>query len=280
MSKQKQMNQKRMDQKDTARTKDPLWETIHGEVTLLAQQEPVLARFFYDAVVSHKSLEEALAYNLAAQIDNSMLSALTIREVFVEALSAEPAIGDSMRKDLTAYVERDPACDQYCLPLLYFKGFHALQIYRVANWLWRNGRQSLALYLQNRVSEIFAVDIHPGAEIGSGIMIDHATGLVIGETTVIGDNVSMLHSVTLGGTGSHAGDRHPKIRCGVLIAAGAKILGNIEVGEGAKIGAGSLVLEPVPAHTTVAGVPAKIVGHPTEAEPAREMDQRIDGDGI
>lgn len=260
--------------------RDSLWETIHYEVELLAQQEPVLTSFFYDSVLSHQTLEGALAYNLAAQIDNSVLSALTIREVFVEAMAADPAICDSMRKDLSAYVERDPACDQYCLPLLYFKGFHALQIYRVANWLWRNNRQSLALYLQNRVSEIFAVDIHPGAQIGSGIMIDHATGLVIGETSVIGDNVSMLHSVTLGGTGAQAGDRHPKIGCGVLIAAGAKILGNINVGEGAKIGAGSLVLDPVPPHTTVAGVPAKIVGHPTEAEPSREMDQRIDGDGI
>tara|TARA_R110000822_G_scaffold159476_26_gene299589 strand:- start:17083 stop:17910 length:828 start_codon:yes stop_codon:yes gene_type:complete len=275
MSKEKQVGQSKNSQ-----SSDWLWATIQAEVAVLSQQEPILTSFFYDAVLSHQSLEEALSYNLAVQIDNTVLSALTIREVFIEAMVAEPAIGDSMRKDLTAYVERDPACDQYCLPLLYFKGFHALQIYRVANWLWRNGRQSLALYLQNRVSEIFAVDIHPAAQIGSGIMIDHATGMVIGETAVVGNNVSMLHSVTLGGTGAHAGDRHPKIRCGVLIAAGAKILGNIEVGEGAKIGAGSLVLEPVPAHTTVAGVPAKIVGHPSEAEPAREMDQRIDGDGI
>lgn len=256
---------------------DRLWQMIVDEVTVQSKGEPELASYFHDAVLSHSSLEAALAYNLALQLDSNILSAMTIRQVFIEALGTESEITDQICRDLAAYVERDPACDQYSLPLLYFKGFHALQIYRIAHWLWNNDRKSLALYLQNRVSEIFAVDIHPAALIGGGIMIDHATGLVVGETTVIGDNVSMLHSVTLGGTGAQAGDRHPKIHCGVLIAAGAKILGNIEVGEGAKIGAGSLVLEPVPAHTTVAGVPAKIVGHPTEAEPAREMDQRIDG---
>ena len=256
---------------------DVLWQAIVDEVQTHAVREPELASYFYDAVLSHTSLKEALAYNLALQLDSNILSAMTIRQVFAEALAADSEIIADMCSDLSAHVERDPACDQYSLPLLYFKGFHALQIYRIANWLWRNDRKHLALYLQNRVSEIFAVDIHPAAQIGSGIMVDHATGLVVGETTVIGDNVSMLHSVTLGGTGAQAGDRHPKIHCGVLIAAGAKILGNIDVGEGAKIGAGSLVLEPVPAHTTVAGVPAKIVGHPTEAEPAREMDQHIDG---
>jgi len=254
-----------------------LWQMIVDEVTKQAADEPELVTYFHDAVLSHNSLEAALAYNLALKLDSNILSAMTIRQVFTEALTTDSDITDKMCRDLAAYVERDPACDQYSLPLLYFKGFHALQIYRIAHWLWSNDRKSLAFYLQNRVSEIFAVDIHPAAQIGAGIMIDHATGLVVGETTVIGDNVSMLHSVTLGGTGAQAGDRHPKIHCGVLIAAGAKILGNIEVGEGAKIGAGSLVLEPVPAHTTVAGVPAKIVGHPTEAEPAREMDQRIDG---
>jgi len=256
---------------------DRLWEMVVGEVKKQATDEPELVTYFHDAVLSHHSLEDALAYNLALKLDSNILSAMTIRQVFTEALSTDSDITDLMCRDLAAYVERDPACDQYSLPLLYFKGFHALQIYRIAHWLWSNDRKSLALYLQNRVSEIFAVDIHPAAQIGGGIMIDHATGLVVGETTVIGDNVSMLHSVTLGGTGAQAGDRHPKIHCGVLIAAGAKILGNIEVGEGAKIGAGSLVLDPVPAHTTVAGVPAKVVGRPAEAEPAREMDQSIDG---
>lgn len=256
---------------------DRLWQTICAEVKTFSGQEPMLASYFYDAVLSHDSLEDALTYILALQLDSRILPAMTIREVFSEAIGADVTISASMRKDLTAYVERDPACDQYSLPLLYFKGFHALQIHRVAHWLWVNGRHSLALYLQNRVSEIFAVDIHPCARIGSGIMIDHATGLVVGETSVIGDNVSMLHSVTLGGTGAQAGDRHPKVGCGVLIAAGAKILGNINVGAGAKVGAGSLVLASVPEHTTVVGVPAKIVGRPMEEEPSREMDQRIDG---
>lgn len=278
MSKQKHRSQSIVGGKSAQKSVDTLWQTIYTEVEEYSQQEPVLTRFFHDAVLSHDTLEAALSYNLALQLDSNILSAMTIREVISEALSVDPNISENMRRDLTAYVERDPACDQYCLPLLYFKGFHALQIYRVTNWLWKNNRKSLASYLQNRVSEVFSVDIHPGAKIGGGIMIDHATGLVVGETAVIGDNVSMLHSVTLGGTGARAGDRHPKIRCGVLIAAGAKILGNIEVGEGAKIGAGSLVLEPVPPHTTVAGVPAKIVGHPSESEPAREMDQRIEDD--
>jgi serine O-acetyltransferase len=254
-----------------------LWKIIVDEVTEQAENEPELVTYFHDAILSHHSLETALAYNLALKLDSNILSSITISQVFTEALMSDSGITDKICMDLAAYVERDPACDRYSLPLLYFKGFHALQIHRIAHWLWNHDRESLALYLQNRVSEVFAVDIHPAAQIGGGIMIDHATGLVVGETTVIGDNVSMLHSVTLGGTGAEAGDRHPKIHCGVLIAAGAKILGNIEVGEGAKIGAGSLVLEPVPAHTTVAGVPAEIVGHPTEAEPAREMDQRIDG---
>ncbi|MEZ5528398.1 MAG: serine O-acetyltransferase [Porticoccaceae bacterium] len=262
---------------NTKATEDTLWQSIRSEVSDFAAQEPVLASFFYAAVLSHQSLEEALAYNLAQQLGNTVLSDLSIHQVLLDAMEKDAGISERMRRDLTAYVERDPACDRYCLPLLYFKGFHALQVHRVANWLWRNGRRSLALFLQSRASEVFTVDIHPAAEVGGGIMIDHATGLVVGETSVIGDNVSMLHSVTLGGTGAQAGDRHPKIRCGVMIAAGAKILGNIEVGEGAKVGAGSLVLDPVPPHTTVVGVPAKVVGHPREAEPAREMNQRLDG---
>ncbi len=261
-------------------TDDTLWETIRSEVEVFAAQEPVLASVFYASVLSHDSLEAALAYNLAEQLGNTVLPDLSIHQVLTEAMADDAAIRERMRRDLTAYVERDPACDRYCLPLLYFKGFHALQVYRVSNWLWRHQRRALAMFLQSRVSEVFGVDIHPAADIGGGIMIDHATGLVIGETSVIGDNVSMLHSVTLGGTGAQAGDRHPKIRCGVLIAAGAKILGNIEVGEGAKIGAGSLVLDPVPPHTTVVGVPAKIVGRPKEQEPSREMDQRINGNDV
>ena len=160
-------------------------------------------------------------------------------------------------------------------PFLFFKGFHALQAYRLAHWLWNEKRRHLALYLQTRVSDLFAVDIHPAARIGSGIMMDHATGIVIGETAVVEDNVSMLHAVTLGGTGKEAGDRHPKIRTGVLIGAGAKILGNIEIGKGARVAAGSVVLQNVPPCKTVAGVPAKVIGDSGCAEPAREMDQML-----
>ena len=261
-------------------TVDVIWQKICAEVRQASEQEPPLAEFFSAAVLGHASLEASLAYKLASELATEKLPAEPLQQLFVTALEADPGIGTRMRHDLTAHVDRDPACDQYAIPLLYFKGFHALQAHRVAHWLWQQGRRSLALYLQNRVSEVFAVDIHPGAQIGGGIMIDHATGVVVGETAVIEDNVSMLHTVTLGGSGSASGDRHPKIRRGVLIAAGAKILGNIEVGEGAKVGAGSLVLEPVPPHTTVAGVPAKIIGKPREAVPALEMDQHIQGSGI
>ena len=190
-------------------------------------------------------------------------------------MEANPGIGQSIRADIRATRDRDPAAKGFSEPFLYFKGFHALQTHRVAHFLWHGGRQSLALFLQNRTSEVFGVDIHPAARVGNGILIDHATSVVIGETAVIEDNVSILHEVTLGGTGKADGDRHPKVRHGVLIGAGAKILGNVEVGRGAKVGAGSVVLEDVPPHCTVAGVPAQIVGTPNVDEPALEMDHRL-----
>jgi len=252
-----------------------LWQEILAEARDFSQDEPVLASFFHAAILSHDSLETALGYNLAEMLGNMALSKLAIRQVFAEALENDGRIAEKMQRDLVAYRERDPACDKYAMPLLYFKGFHALQVHRVAHYLWLNDRQALALHLQSLCAEVFSVDIHPGAQIGGGVMVDHATGLVIGETAVVEDNVSMLHAVTLGGIGNESGDRHPKIRSGVLIAAGAKILGNIEVGEGAKVGAGTLVLESVSPHTTVAGVPARVVGKPREAAPALEMDQRI-----
>ena len=195
--------------------------------------------------------------------------------MIAEALQADPSIGQSIRSDIRASFERDAAFDRHLTPILYYKGFQALQLQRVAHWLWLQGRKTLALFFQNQVSETFAVDIHPGAQMGSGIMLDHATGLVIGETAVIGDNVSILHSVTLGGSGCKGGNRHPRVGNGVMISAGAKILGNINIGNGVKIGAGSLVLEDVPHHVTVAGVPAKIVGKPREDSPALEMDQSL-----
>ncbi len=259
---------------------DHIWQQIVSEAELAAAAEPALADYLRAAVLSLQSLEDSLAYRLAEQLGSETVTFEQCRDLFCSVLAQDQSIGEKVRRDLAAHVERDPACDQYLMPLLYFKGFHALQTHRIAHRLWLDGRQSAALYLQNRVSEVFAVDIHPAARIGGGIMIDHATGVVIGETSVIEDNVSLLHSVTLGGTGNDIGDRHPKIRCGVLIAAGAKILGNIEVGAGAKIGAGSLVLEAVPPHTTVAGVPAKMVGRPREESPALGMDQHIEEDSL
>ncbi len=251
---------------------DPVWERIRREAQLHAAEEPILASFLHATILNHSRLELALSFHLASQLDSATASSLLLREVMLEAMEGDCGIHDSVRADLLAVEERDSACDELYIPFLYFKGFHALQTHRVAHCLWQNGRESLALFLQNRMSAEFGVDIHPAAKLGSGIMLDHATGLVIGETAVVGNNVSILQSVTLGGTGKEHGDRHPKIGDGVLISAGAKILGNIRVGAGAKVGAGSVVLDDVPPHTTVAGVPAKIVGRPASDSPALDMD--------
>lgn len=254
---------------------DSLWESIRLQTRKQAESEPVLASFLYSTILNHDTLEAALSFHLANKLDSPALPAMLIREVVEEAMKADKTIVESVRADLKAVNERDSACCSLVTPLLYFKGFHALQAYRVAHWLWNQGRNSLALFLQNRISAVFGVDIHPAARIGKGIMFDHATGIVIGETAVIEDMVSIMQSVTLGGTGKEAGDRHPKVRKGVLIGAGAKILGNIVVGECAKIGAGSVVLKDVPARATVAGVPAQIIGETQCHQPAREMDHRI-----
>ena len=260
---------------------DPVWEAIHREATAAADHEPVLASFLHATILNHESLESALSFHLANKLDSPTASSLLLREVIASAFASCPDIGQFIRNDLLAVQERDSACDKLSVPFLYFKGFHALQTHRVANCLWNQGREFLALFLQNRMSAEFAVDIHPAASLGSGIMLDHATGLVIGETAVVGDNVSILQSVTLGGTGKQHGDRHPKVGDGVLISAGAKILGNIKVGEGAKVGAGSVVLQEVPPHTTVAGVPARVVGTPGSQQPALEMDHSFpDGENI
>lgn len=255
-----------------------VWKIIRAEAEVASQQEPVLASFYHAAILNHADFQAAISFHLANKLDSQAMPALMIREVFVEAMNADPSIEIAMRADICAHRERDPACSTYSMPLLFFKGYQALQTHRIAHWLWTQGRQCLALFLQNQISQQFDVDIHPGATIGKGIMVDHATGVVMGETVVMEDNVSLLHGVTLGGTGSAKGLRHPIIRRGVLIGVGAKILGRIEIGEGAKIGAGSLVLEPVAPHTTVAGVPAKIVGKPVVAEPALNMDHRLTED--
>jgi len=255
---------------------DPIWAIIREETASEIDKEPLLASFLHATILRHDTLEQAMSFNLANKLESPALASILVREVFDEALQEDPTIGQAIRADLHAVRERDPACKQYMTPLLYFKGFHALQSYRVAHWLCQSGREGLALFLQNRISEAFGVDIHPAAQIGTGILIDHATSVVIGETAVIGDEVSMLHEVTLGGTGKRSGNRHPKIRTGVLIGAGAKILGDVEVGEGVKVGAGSVVLEDVPPHCTVAGVPAVVVGSAQVDHPALEMDHKLD----
>jgi serine O-acetyltransferase len=232
----------------------------------------MLASFLFAAVLHNATLEAGLSVLLANKLQTPDLPAILLRDLIHEAFVAEASIRASIRADLLAARTRDPAASGYAQPFLYYKGFHALQSYRVAHWLWNRDRRGLAAHLQNRISEAFGVDVHPAARIGSGIIIDHGTSVVIGETAVVEDNVSILHEVTLGGTGKERGDRHPKVRRGVLLGAGAKILGNIEIGLGAKVAAGSVVLRDVPARTTVAGIPARVVGKCNVAEPALEMD--------
>ncbi|CAK9886971.1 MAG: Serine acetyltransferase [Candidatus Erwinia impunctatus] len=256
---------------------EQVWAYIRQEARELAESEPMLASFYHATLLKHDDLGSALSYMLANKLANPIMPAIAIREIVQDAYQQDPSMIRSAACDIRAVRQRDPAIDKYSTPLLYLKGFHALQAYRIGHWLWNAGRRALAVYLQNEVSVSFAVDIHPAARIGHGIMLDHATGIVVGETAVIENDVSILQSVTLGGTGKTCGDRHPKIREGVMIGAGAKILGNIEVGQGAKIGAGSVVLQEVPPHTTVAGVPARIVGRPDSDKPSMEMDQHFNG---
>jgi serine O-acetyltransferase len=253
---------------------DAIWNSIREEAQQQAAAEPILASFFHASILNHQRLEDALSFHLANKLDSLAAPAMQIREVLQLAFNSEPSIGAAIRADLIAINERDSACDNLTTAFLFFKGFHALQSHRVGHWLWTHQRKELALFLQNQISSVFAVDLHPAARIGQGIMFDHATGIVVGETAVIEDNVSIMQSVTLGGTGKESGDRHPKIRAGVMIGPGAKILGNIEVGEGAKVCAGSVVLKPVAARTVVAGVPAKVVGM-ADSQPARDMNQAI-----
>ena len=254
---------------------DSVWESIRNSSLREASSEPVLASFLHATILNHATLEAALSFHLAQKLDSPTAPALLVREVIEEAFAADPGIGEAIRCDLRAVQSRDSACPECATAFLFFKGFHALESYRIAHWLWQQGRRALALFLQNRISCEFGVDIHPAARIGRGILLDHATGVVIGETAVVGDDVSIMQSVTLGGTGKESGDRHPKVRRGVLIGAGAKILGNIEIGRCAMIAAGSVVLDPVPPNKTVAGVPARIVGDAKCAEPALAMDQML-----
>ncbi len=254
-------------------TVDPVWVRIRREAEDAVKREPELASFFYSTLLHHDNLEAAIVYRLAERLDHAAISAGLIRQAYMDALKDSRSIGESFRADIMATVDRDPATHRLIEPVLYYKGFHAIETYRLAHWLWNKGRRDFALYLQSRSSSIFQCDIHPAARIGRGIFLDHATGLVVGETAVVEDDVSILHDVTLGGSGKEAGDRHPKIRYGVMIGAGAKVLGNIEVGHCARIAAGSVVIKPVPNNVTVAGVPAKVVGQAGCPDPARTMDQ-------
>jgi serine O-acetyltransferase len=257
---------------------DPVWARIRGEAEEIARREPELATFIYSTILHHDSLEAAVVHRVAERLDSPEVSAEMIRQAYVDALEAEPEIGTAFRADIVATVDRDPATNRFLEPVLYFKGFHAIQTHRLAHWLWRRGRKDFAYYLQSRSSAVFQTDINPAVSIGRGIFLDHATGLVVGETALIEDDVSILQEVTLGGTGKEAGDRHPKIRRGVLIGAGAKILGNIEIGHCARIAAGSVVLKSVPHNTTVAGVPAKVIGEAGCPEPSRSMDHLFHDD--
>lgn len=256
-------------------TLDPIWTSVRAEAEGVMAAERALGGFIYATILAHTRLEDAICHRLAQRLNHADVDAGVIGQTFADVLESEPELSSIFRADLAAVFDRDPACNRYLEPLLYFKGFHALVTHRFAHALWKQGRVDFALYLQSQSSRIFAIDIHPAARLGKGIFFDHGTGMVIGETATVGDNCSLLHGVTLGGSGKEQGDRHPKIGHNVLLAAGAKVLGNIRVGNCSKVAAGSVVLKDVPANKTVAGVPAKIVGDSGCPEPARLMDQRL-----
>jgi serine O-acetyltransferase len=264
--------------KPKMKTVDPVWQRVCDEANAAIRDEPLLGGLIHSGLLHHPTMERALAYRFSMKLASGEMSEQILREIADEAYQSDPELGASARADLMAVYDRDPACHRYLQPLLFFKGYQAVQAYRVGHWLWLTGRRDLAYFVQMRVSEAFGVDIHPAARIGKGIMIDHAHSIVIGETAVVGDNVSMLHSVTLGGTGKEDGDRHPKIGNGVLIGAGAKVLGNITVGHCSRIAAGSVVLHDIPPCKTVAGVPARVVGEAGCEQPAVSMHQLISDD--
>ncbi|WP_193335430.1 serine O-acetyltransferase [Devosia beringensis] len=254
---------------------DPVWAAVRAGAQQIVEAEPSLANMAISSVLNHDTFEQALAHRLAARLDHADVSSDLIRQAFADILVQAPEIGINARVDLAATLERDPACHRAVEPLLFFKGYQAIQTHRFAHALFKAGRRDFALYLQSRSSQVFQVDINPAVVIGKGIMLDHGTGLVIGETAVVGDNVSLLQGVTLGGTGKSDQDRHPKIGNGVLIGAGAKVLGNIKIGDCSRVGAGSVVLKEVPPRVTVAGVPAKVIGEAGCAQPALVMDQMV-----
>jgi serine O-acetyltransferase len=256
---------------------DPVWEGLRHDAEEAARAEPELAAIMFANILNHSKLEHAVCHRLAQRLDHDNVNADLIRQTFLSSVEREPELGAFIRADLSAVYDRDPACSRLIDPFLYFKGFHALETYRFAHSLWLVGRRDFALYLQSQSSMVFNIDIHPAAKIGRGIMLDHGSGIVVGETAEIGDHSSLLHSVTLGGSGKETGDRHPKVGRCVMIGAGAKILGNIHVGDCARVAAGSVVLKDVPPKTTVAGVPARVIGEAGCSAPSRMMDQLLVG---
>ena len=260
---------------ETLQSIDPVWRDVQRDAKAIVRAEPAMASFVHATILNHDRLEDAIVHRIAERLDNHVVSAEVIRCAYKDALVDDPTIAEGMRADLAAVYDRDPAVSRYIEPILYFKGFHALQTHRLAHWLHEQARIDFALYLQSRSSEVFQTDINPAAPIGKGVFLDHATGLVVGQTAVIEDDVSIMQDVTLGGTGKQVGDRHPKVRHGVLIGAGAKIFGNIEIGARSKVAAGSVVLHPVPPCTTVAGVPARVIGASAKTDPSRTMDQSL-----
>jgi serine O-acetyltransferase len=274
MGREESMSQQRLEVIDPTNA-PPVWAALRNEAAAAAKAESALASLLAAVILNHNSLGDALSYQLARKLADQELRGMSLRDICWEAYDSDPGLVETAEADLKAVFERDPACKGYVQPFLFFKGFLSLQTQRVAHWLWGQGRETLAFYMQSRMSELFQVDIHPATRIGRGVFVDHGTGIVIGETAVIGDDVSLLQGVTLGGTGAERGDRHPKIGKGVLLGAGAKVLGNITIGDYAKIASGSVVLKPVPPGCTAAGVPARLVNCPTCEQPAKSMDHTL-----
>jgi serine O-acetyltransferase len=253
----------------------PIWLCLRQEASDALTAEPSLASMLYSTVLSHDDLASALSYHIARKLGDDAMRGITVREMVQKIYADDPSLVEFAEADLQAVYERDPAAKGYMQAFMYFKGFLSLQIYRVSHRLWQQGRQTMAHFLQSRVSELFQIDINPAARIGKGVFLDHGTGIVIGETAVVGDDCSILQGVTLGGTGAERGDRHPKVGKGVLLGAGANVLGNITIGDYAKVASGSVVLKPVPAHCTAAGVPARLINCKTCEDPARQMDHTM-----